>query len=43
MVRDLAAHYDILDVNGTTPGRGIYGHDFLRNNEPRREDYETHS
>ena len=38
--RELAAHYDIRDLNGATPGRGIYSFDYLRNNEPRREDYE---
>ena len=38
-VRELAAHYDTMDVNGATPGRGIYGGDYLHDNEPRREDY----
>ena len=38
---DLAAHYDISDVNGARPGRGSWGGDYVRDNEPRREDYVT--
>lgn len=38
---DLAAHYGVKDVNGSTPGRGIHSPAYLRDNEPRREDYEV--
>lgn len=35
----LAEEYVLTDVNGTTPGRGIYDPHQLNDVEPRREDY----
>lgn len=37
--RTLAETYELVDVDGTTPGRGIYAWDHLRQNTPRRENY----
>lgn len=36
---ELAAEYGFTDVNGTTPGHGIFSWDHLAANPPRREEY----
>lgn len=36
---NLAPIYGFTDLNGTLPGHGIYGAEYLQTHEPRREDF----